>query len=333
MSAMRHLMTSSRSRIGYALVLCLGLAACDSSTHSDSESPDTDVKNNPSTSSGGKGGSKASNGGKGGDKSPAGGTSGGDKGGDKGGSAGKGDDQKDDGKDKGGSGGSEEKGGSGGAGGAGGSNSAGKGGAGGSGGEKAPASNVPYDMAKCDACEGTMRPDAPAQCSDLKVLCYMQDGSATAGPKAGTHKSNLCKAVVDCFRKSGCSANKDGALNISDCYCGRDKNCFQDTTLTPMGMCKADIEAAVESTDRVEVANRFQNMDYASGNADLLIEGCDSLYCAKQCGFCSSDANGSACTMSGSMGSSGSGGSAAGSGGMSAGAGGGGKGGGGTGGS
>jgi hypothetical protein len=128
---------------------------------------------------------------------------------------------------------------------------------------------------KCRTCE-------QMQCPDFVTSCEQAAGNAVAGPKTGTPRKDLCLAVVACVRAKKCSVDGDVAF----CYCGT-----ADLNGTCMGgggngPCKAEIEAAAESTDPpVVTGERFTNPDplmkmpYAIGFATDLL-GCDGFSCA-----------------------------------------------------
>ena len=84
--------------------------------------------------------------------------------------------------------------------------------------------------------------------------CSTATGTAAAGPAQGMNKSNLCMAAVACVRQTGC-AEPDG--DVSKCYCGPDRasqengDCYIKGLGT--GACRAQFEAAAETTDSMEM--------------------------------------------------------------------------------
>ncbi|MEP6652023.1 MAG: hypothetical protein ABJA82_01610 [Myxococcales bacterium] len=131
---------------------------------------------------------------------------------------------------------------------------------------------VSYKM--CRACEDSM-------CPDFLRSCENAAGIAATGPGMGTSRKDLCLAVVACVRAKKCSVEGD----VAPCYCGTaspDGDCQAGKA---DGVCKAQIEAAAESTDPgVVTGERFTNPDpqnkmpYAIGFATDLI-GCDGFLC------------------------------------------------------
>jgi hypothetical protein len=136
----------------------------------------------------------------------------------------------------------------------------------------------------------------------------MAAGTATAGPAAGTARSDLCKQVMACARATGCAVEGDD----TPCYCGtaNDSACQSGGANGP---CKSIIEAASESTDPSDVAARFGNADpndpapYAIGFATFLV-GCDFASCNDPCTMGDPPSAGGGATGSGGIAASGSGG-------------------------
>jgi len=164
--------------------------------------------------------------------------------------------------------------------------STGSGGVGGAGGVAASGSGgngstVTYYQ--CTACE-------QMQSGGCKVPlrnCSTATGTAAAGPGQGMNKSDLCMAVVTCARQTGC-AQPDG--DIAKCYCGtamqENGDCF--TKGLGNGACRAQIEAAAETTTASQIADRLANPDpsmpepYVMGFATTLV-ACDIAKCNDTC--------------------------------------------------
>jgi cysteine-rich repeat protein len=103
---------------------------------------------------------------------------------------------------------------------------------------------------KCETCEATA-----AGCKDLQVACYELDGVATEGPAQGVAKADLCAELMACIRKSDCAYSPADPLSglddgVTGCYCGDATfaECIQQGTKAPNGPCKAEVEAAAETT-------------------------------------------------------------------------------------
>lgn len=140
---------------------------------------------------------------------------------------------------------------------------------------------------KCETCEAT----APG-CKDLQTACYELDGVATEGPAQGVAKADLCAEVIACIRKSDCAYSPADPLSglddgVSGCYCGDATfaECIQQQTKAPNGPCKAEIEAAAETTTPKTVGVRGLNPSYALGGAFSLIKFCDQdpALCLSSC--------------------------------------------------
>ena len=194
--------------------------------------------------------------------------------------------------------------GSGGATGSGGVGSTGSGGAGGSGansggnagagGGPSGSGGAPATYMMCHACELT-------QCTDLVGPCDPDTTPAADGPKKGTPRNQLCQAMLACARRTKCASSDKPQLNgdAQPCYCGTvsDISCL---TGNANGPCKAEAEAAAESTNPMMVAYRFTDPSVAWGlSASLLY--CDYTSCESTC------ANGDAPGTTGSGGVTGSG--------------------------
>jgi hypothetical protein len=265
---------------GVCLVLCSVIACGDDSSYEDS------VMGKDAGSDDGKGGKGGSAGKKSGAAGKAGSQAGEDdagmeqsSGGGKGASAG-----------KGGSGGKGGRGGSGGAkasaGRGGRSGSAGRGaaGMGGSPGRGTMGGDRSEDGASEACVDCTIK--APL-CGDLRTACLEALGTAAAGPMAGAEKSDLCVAVLQCARRTGCSLNSAGAFEPRACLCGKDADVDECLAAqAPAGECLAEIQAAAETKDVAEIGGYLMDPAYSVGAAFQLLQ-CESTICSKSCEFCS----------------------------------------------
>ena len=131
---------------------------------------------------------------------------------------------------------------------------------------------------KCETCEHNS-----AYCADFLTGCYALDGNATEGAAQGVAKAELCSELMACIRKSKCAyvsppgtpAHVDGLLG---CYCGEDvttNECLHLLTKAPNGPCKAEVEAAAETSSITLIQSRGLNSSYALGAAFSLIQFCD----------------------------------------------------------
>ena len=167
-----------------------------------------------------------------------------------------------------------------GASGSGGTTGAGGGGAGGG----APSGDT-LTYYQCTACEAMQS----GGCTVPLRNCSTATGTAAAGPATGMNKSELCMAVVTCARRTGC-AQPDG--DISLCYCGPDRanqengDCFTKGLGT--GACRAEIEAASETTTPSDISMRLSNPDPSMPEPQVMgfaatLVACDIAKCNDPC--------------------------------------------------
>jgi len=128
----------------------------------------------------------------------------------------------------------------------------------------------------CADCEATAAECLDSSGAALQTECFMATGTAAAGPGAGAAKSVLCASVIQCARESGCAAEA-----AETCWCGdvEANTCIQGGAAGP---CRAEIEAAAETTDGMTIATRFVDPAYALGDAIRLLR-CDQEACAAAC--------------------------------------------------
>jgi cysteine-rich repeat protein len=113
------------------------------------------------------------------------------------------------------------------------------------------------DDTACSAC-------SCRSCTAVMVNCF---GSSNAAMNA------RCKTMVDCGRARGCSG--------SDCYCG-DYDLFSCVLGLANGPCRAEVEAAAESTAPLTIQERADDTRYALGRANAVAE-CALASCASAC--------------------------------------------------
>jgi cysteine-rich repeat protein len=102
------------------------------------------------------------------------------------------------------------------------------------------------------------------KCQSVTVSCF---GSADAT------KNARCKALVDCGRAKGCSG--------TDCYCGS-VDLFTCLFGGGNGRCRAEVEAAAETTVPLDIQSRASDTYYALGRANAVAE-CGLASCATPC--------------------------------------------------
>jgi hypothetical protein len=127
------------------------------------------------------------------------------------------------------------------------------------------------EAADCSSCI------AGAEAGGCAVFdCSLETGSVQAGPAAGTSKIILCQALLDCMYVSNCAA-----ADPVDCYCGTSGQACQ--TGAGNGACRAQMEAALETTLFGDIGARIGNPVYTGAVAVLRID-CSRATCAETCG-------------------------------------------------
>ncbi len=95
----------------------------------------------------------------------------------------------------------------------------------------------------------------------------------------GAPRAPLCNEVLDCVRDSGCAAG--GRPALTSCYCGT-ASVSQCNAGLGNGLCKAEIERALEATDFSTVASRAGLTQYGGGVAMSRVD-CDQGFCDPVC--------------------------------------------------
>jgi len=112
------------------------------------------------------------------------------------------------------------------------------------------------------ACYGCMT----EQCPEFLDVCSGVDGVAAAGPGKGQDRVTLCHQVYKCVMQSGCGIYPVSTPTLG-CFCG-DKDpdaCVQAGMAN--GPCRAEILAAMETSEPAEVVNRYTDITWAGGAA------------------------------------------------------------------
>lgn len=127
----------------------------------------------------------------------------------------------------------------------------------------------------CDACEEKQCRDVDG--NDWYAYCFLDDTPITDGPGAGKKWSQLCIDTLACARRTGCAAKDPQA-----CYCG---DGVSDTTCLgqPAGPCRAEFEAAAETTHVADVIDRLADPSYPVGAAFNLLRYCEVPICGASC--------------------------------------------------
>jgi hypothetical protein len=175
----------------------------------------------------------------------------------------------------------------------GGGNAGGSAGAGGSGGGATCGNGVLDEGEVCDApftendCGADCGPITSPECLECEetepsgecitvVDCSDVAGNATSGPATGVARAYLCNETLHCIRQSGCAGGQ-----LIDCYCGTATSAECDSG-QGNGLCREQLERGFETTNPVEITNRYTNPEFAAGFAMLRV-GCDQAYCMAEC--------------------------------------------------
>jgi hypothetical protein len=84
-------------------------------------------------------------------------------------------------------------------------------------------------------------------------------------------------AYLECVRKTGCAQN--GAVFV-ECYCGTSSSCTMPGSAN--GPCKAEMEAALETTEPSTIGTHFLDQAYAGGVVNVRLS-CDKTQCQSAC--------------------------------------------------
>ena len=106
-------------------------------------------------------------------------------------------------------------------------------------------------------------------CSAEADACLNLTGEAASGPGLGLERGQLCSELRNCVQRTGCSGNTAAASReflfadpvLENCYCGTAGDDCIDGAAN--GMCRVQVEAALETNDPVEVFQRFSGSDPA----------------------------------------------------------------------
>jgi hypothetical protein len=136
-----------------------------------------------------------------------------------------------------------------------------------------------------------------ALCDECSTHTFVQEAidaceGATDLAENGTPKRDLCIAYLDCARENDCVlANR---FDESGCFCGFNDRargpdlgtCF-GTQRAAHGPCRAEVEAAAESTDITDINEAWLRPDSALGRANEVLR--------RQLELCSDDGAGGEC--------------------------------------
>jgi hypothetical protein len=122
--------------------------------------------------------------------------------------------------------------------------------------------------AACLAC-------AQTNCSMELDGCKTIAGNATAGPAAGTSRSDLCVETLACVVPSSCAA-----VSGATCYCGTASGAGCLTAGAANGVCKSQLERSLETTDPATIATSFGDDTRGGGRAMLLVTCLSDNACA-----------------------------------------------------
>jgi hypothetical protein len=171
-------------------------------------------------------------------------------------------------------------------------------------------------MCEAQTCGADVANPSQVQMHNLAAatLCFKSTDTASAGPGKGMPRTQLCQAVLACVHRTACNT-----INDTDCWCGINVDpslCFTPSYVRN-GPCKAEIDAASESSMANDTEDRYTDYSYPVGAAFFLIDNCDSIQHPRpgQLGPCQAICSGmtGAAGAGGSAGASGAGGAGSGS--------------------
>ncbi len=157
--------------------------------------------------------------------------------------------------------------------------------------EGAEVCDPPFSENNCGGLHANYKPGATPACGEIEsnvcLACVMaagvsdfdcanETGNAAAGPAAGQPLKALCYKVLDCIYDTKCAAT-----DSFDCYCGTSGAACQ--TGGGNGLCRTELEAALESTAFGDVGSRFGDPSYAGGVAIVRVDGARDM-CDATCG-------------------------------------------------
>jgi cysteine-rich repeat protein len=131
---------------------------------------------------------------------------------------------------------------------------------------------------------------AAASCPGEAAACFGLTGNAAAGPRESSARSSLCDELATCVLNTAChlalrkTAGVEGAF-LENCYCGTaGADCFEQPGLAN-GRCRAEVEAALETTDPSKLVARLSGSDERypvfAAVRDLLT--CETSVCSSEC--------------------------------------------------
>jgi hypothetical protein len=108
--------------------------------------------------------------------------------------------------------------------------------------------------------------------------CYEVNGVVVHGPAMGAPRAGVCSAFMNCAHRTGC-----GAKNGWVCYCGEGVTMDSCVEHGPVGVCRAEFEAAGEAWDPAELTPEQLQMRYTVLTAALPLLSCEAARCAAPC--------------------------------------------------
>lgn len=131
---------------------------------------------------------------------------------------------------------------------------------------------------------------AAASCEKQTEACLGLGGNANAGPRRATARSTLCDELTNCVLETSChlavrkTSGVEGAF-LENCYCGTSgADCFT-VPGSANGRCRAQVEAALETTDPQKIVGRLSGSDarYPVFGAVRDLVRCEAAGCGTTC--------------------------------------------------
>ena len=141
---------------------------------------------------------------------------------------------------------------------------------------KAPTAPIKYvpragGYPESEACKSCV-----AEVGVAQFDCAEETGNAKAGPAAGVSRKQLCTELLDCLYATKCAAS-----DPVDCYCGSSGEACQ--TGAGNGVCRAQVERALETIDYSAIAVRYSDPKLAGGVAMTRMDAAKAK-CGQLCG-------------------------------------------------
>ena len=150
----------------------------------------------------------------------------------------------------------------------------------------------------CETCERDTCPTTtPFHPQPWYSYAYTMEGTAAAGPKKGTPRTELVRSVLACVYDAKCTlvfgdAPLTSQISLRECFCknapaGTDPATYPDvckhTDTVERGPCLDEMQAASETDTLDEMLVKLTNLSTPLGRAFYLLQHCDARVCGAEC--------------------------------------------------